>query len=69
MDTTYKPCQCEHCCHFHDKGRKLSPNGNPSHRYGIRFHTLYLVTVKTDRGAFTVCKDCAEDCHADSQSK
>ena len=51
-------CQCEHICHF---GRKHSPNGNPGHKYGMKYAISYLVRLNA---SFTVCKDCAKDCHA-----
>lgn len=55
------PCECEHSCHFHDTG-KLSPNGNPGHRYGQPFAESYIVRVRTDGQTERVCKDCANDC-------
>lgn len=57
-----KPCECEHACHFPDE-HKLSPNGNPGHRYGAKFAPRYLVAVTTPWGTFLVCKDCDKDCH------
>ena len=58
-------CQCEHISHFHDvnKGRRMTPNGNPAHKYGASFARRYTKGVNTDHGLFTVCMDCAEDCH------
>lgn len=56
-----RPCQCEHISHF-DKNEK-SPNGNPNHRYGVKFFERYLVKVETAFGVFEVCKGCAEDCY------
>lgn len=60
-DIKYAKCQCEHACHFDSSQR--SPNGNPSHKYGIAFHDSYMLYVSTTYGTFYVCRDCAEDCH------
>lgn len=54
-------CQCEHEAHL-DKA-KLTPNGNPGHRYWQSFRLKQLVEVQTTYGTFRVCPDCAEDCH------
>lgn len=43
---------------------KRTPNGNPGHKYGVRFHELAVVNVKTPYGTFRVCRDCADDCLA-----
>ena len=55
-------CQCEHIAHV--KKDKRTPNGNPGHRYGVDFNTLYITTVKTHYGTFTICRDCERDCIA-----
>jgi hypothetical protein len=57
-------CECEHVSHFwkKDETRPLSPNGNPNHRYGHKYHRHYTRRVKTPLGHFRVCKDCLEDC-------
>lgn len=64
MSSQLISCQCEHACHMHDEGRKLSPNGNPGHVYGKKFYERALTHVKTPFGVFTVCPDCAQDCYA-----
>lgn len=74
-------CQCEHACHMHgdrasahfggleeNAPRKLSPNGNPSHRYGTEFFDGAMSRVRTEYGTFIVCNDCAEDCHGGCQA-
>jgi len=56
-------CECEHVCHEHGGPFKLSPNGNPGHKYGAsKFAAGFIIPVKTSCGTFNVCKDCAEDC-------
>jgi hypothetical protein len=54
-------CLCEHIAHS-DRNER-TPNGNPGHTYGARYHPTFLVNVKTPYGTFLVCKDCAKDCH------
>jgi hypothetical protein len=61
MPDIIRNCQCEH--ESHHGSDKLTPNGNPGHRYGVRFWPEYLINVKTIYGDFQVCKDCAEDCY------
>lgn len=60
-------CQCEHVAHldYDKRPQPLTPNGNPSHKYGARFHDSYLGGVETPYGKFVVCKDCARDCLAE----
>lgn len=57
-------CECEHESHFdHDvKPRKLSPNGNPNHKYGQMFFERYTKDVSSIFGVQTVCLNCANDC-------
>jgi len=55
-------CKCEHEAHFDRK--KRTPDGNPTHKYGMRYAMSYLRRVQTPYGIFTVCRDCAEDCYA-----
>ena len=57
-------CECEHVSHM-DKS-KLTPCGNPAHKYGIDF--IQFIRVYTDFGWFNVCKDCAVDCMDATQS-
>lgn len=57
-------CECENIAHFHDEGKKLTPNGNPSHKYGVQFARHYLEDVQTPNGRFRVCRDCERDCMA-----
>jgi len=59
-----KSCECEHSSHFYRTGgeRTLSPYGNPTHKYGVKFNSTILRGVKTPFGTFNVCKDCATDC-------
>jgi hypothetical protein len=47
-------CECEHGCHF-DQGT--------GHLYGKPFGTDDLVRVGTMYGIFTVCMQCAAECH------
>ena len=54
-------CECEHISHF----GSLSPNGNPTHKYGVKYFERYMTTIKTKYGTFRVCKACAEDCLAE----
>jgi hypothetical protein len=67
MTTTDKfkivECECEHASHFPEE-KKLSPNGNPNHKYGQGYCAHYMVTVQTPFGKFTVCRECADDCYA-----
>ena len=53
-------CECEHAAHFDSD--KRTPNGNPAHRFAVRFHSLALTKVKTPYGTFNVCPDCQKDC-------
>lgn len=53
-------CECEHIAHM-DRDRH-TPNGNPSHRYGVEFNAELLQLASTERGHFWVCPDCAGDC-------
>jgi hypothetical protein len=55
-------CECEHVAHSRNR-EHLTPNGNPGHKYGVRYALSYLVKVKTTYGTFEVCKDCADDCY------
>ena len=55
-------CECEHVCHMDTS--KRSPLGNPGHKYGAKFHSLYCEQIKTPYGTFRVCRDCAKDCYA-----
>lgn len=62
-----KACECEHAAHFHDEGRQLTPNGNPGHKYGVKYALSYIEPRKTVNGTFHVCRDCARDClHPDN---
>ena len=58
-------CQCEHVAHTSEgmKALETTPNGNAGHPYGETDENAQLVDIKTTWGTFTVCKDCAEDCH------
>jgi len=58
--SSQEACQCEHESHFDKK--VYSPNGNPNHKYGVKYFSRFMRTVKTDYGTFRVCKHCAEDC-------
>lgn len=58
-----RPCECEHISHLDLS--KRSPNGNPNHKYGVKFFPRYLVEVKTPWGTYTVCNGCSEDCLRD----
>ena len=53
-------CECEHVSHF-DRGR-LSPHGNPTHKYGVKYYASFMRKVKTIFNTYNVCKDCLEDC-------
>ena len=64
-------CDCEHACHFpcacEDATHTScvsSPNGNPGHRYGVRFARDRMESVSTIYGTMLVCPDCAEECLA-----
>lgn len=65
IKTASSPCQCEHVAHF--ERHLFTPNGNPGHSYGVNFLTEWLQTVPTTYGPFTVCPDCARDCHGGSR--
>ena len=54
-------CQCEHAAHFANS-TAVTPNGNPGHRYGVRFFLSYLETFSTPYGTFLICLDCKQDC-------
>lgn len=56
-------CECENIAHFPEE-KKLTPNGNPGHRYGQEFLSG-IQPIKTEMGTFHVCKDCAVDCLKD----
>jgi len=53
-----KSCECEHISHI--ERDRLTPNGNPGHKYGQSFYAIE--PVKTICGTFHLCKDCREDC-------
>ncbi len=55
-------CNCEHAAHF-DQPEIKTPNGNPGHEYGVKVALAYLTAIETTYGAFTVCENCATDCH------
>jgi hypothetical protein len=56
-----KACECEHAAHFEDEQAR-TPNGNPGHKYGVRFAPRAMHVAKTTGGTFTVCRDCFTDC-------
>ena len=56
-------CECEHASHFDHS--KFSPNGNPNHKYGIKYNDKFIQSIKTPFGTFNVCRDCAKDCYAE----
>jgi len=57
-------CQCEHIAHF--ERDKRTPNGNPAHSYGVAYSDRFITRVATSYGVFTVCLDCAKDCHSEA---
>lgn len=67
MTNTTQACQCEHASHFWGDGepRVNTPNGNPNHRYGVKYFPRHLHSVSTPYGTFIVCSGCASDCYAE----
>ena len=53
-------CECEHLAHFDRDARTSSMN--PGHSYGRRFAPGDMREVRTEFGAFQVCKECSDVC-------